>query len=118
LKSYVRNRRNVGSDYRGFGAAIFSQIAWNSAKTLKKLGSVGHRNAGNKYDSLMNKTRIFWSIECWQIDSDEILTEKLKYLSEQKDNLNQSCPQIPRIAYNWAKKGIAAGEAKYKVDEG
>jgi len=78
--------------------------------------SATHQTAGNKYDSLMNKTRIFWSIECWLIDSEEVLTEKLKYLSEQKDTLNQNCPGIPRLAYKRAKKGIAAGEAKYKVD--
>jgi hypothetical protein len=76
-----------------------------------------HQIAGNKYDSLMNKVRIFWSIDCWQADSEEILTEKVKYMSELKDNRNQSCPQISRIAYKLAKRGIAAGEAKYKVDD-
>jgi len=75
-----------------------------------------HQTAGNKYDSLMNKTRIFWSIDCWQMESEEVLTEKLKYLSELKDNLNQSCPQIPRLAYKFAKRGIIGGEGKYKVD--
>jgi hypothetical protein len=76
-----------------------------------------HQIAGNKYDSLMNKTRMFWSIDCWQAESEEVITEKVKYLSEQKDNLNQSCPQTSRLAYNLAKRGIAAGEAKYKVDD-
>src|SRR5690349_17481849 len=45
-----------------------------------------HQSAGNKYDSLMNKVRMFWSIDCWRAESDEVLTEKLKYFSEQKDN--------------------------------
>jgi len=75
-----------------------------------------HQTAGNKYDSLMNKARMFWSIECWQTESEEVLTEKLKYLTELKDNLNQSCPQIPRLAYKRAKRGIEAGEARYRVD--
>jgi hypothetical protein len=79
--------------------------------------AAAHQSAGNKYDSLMNKVRIFWCIDCWRAESDEVLTEKLKYFSEQKDTLNQSCPQTSFLAYWLAKRGIAAGEAKYKVDD-
>ena len=75
-----------------------------------------HLNAGNNYDALQNKVRMFWSIDCWKEESEQVLTEKLKYLSEQKDRLNQSSPQIPRWAYQRAKKGILEGEADYKVD--
>lgn len=75
-----------------------------------------HLNAGNNYDALQNKTRIFWAIDCWQHESDEVLTEKLKHLSEQKDKLNQSSPQIPTYAYIAGKKGIEAGESTYAVD--
>lgn len=76
-----------------------------------------HLNAGNNYDSLMNKTRIFWSIVCWRDESEQVLTEKLKYLSEQKDKLNQSCPQVPRWAYKIAQRGIENGEGDYKIDK-
>lgn len=76
-----------------------------------------HLNAGNSYDSLMNNVRIFWSIDCWRDESEQVLTEKLKYFSEQKDKLNQSCPQIPRFAYMIAKKGINDGEGEYIVDK-
>jgi len=76
-----------------------------------------HLNAGNNYDSLMNKVRIFWSIEASGHESDQILTDKLKHFSEQKDKLNQSCPQIPRRAYMKARKGIREGEAQYLVDK-
>jgi len=76
-----------------------------------------HLNAGNNYDALMNRARIFWSIDCWRDESEQVLTEKLKYLSEQKDRLNQSCPQIPRWAYRKAKKGIESGEGDYQVDK-
>lgn len=75
-----------------------------------------HLNAGNNYDALQNKVRMFWSIDCWKEESEQVLTEKLKYFSEQKDRLNQSSPQIPRWAYQKAKKGILEGEADYKVD--
>lgn len=80
--------------------------------------SSSHMNAGNNYDSLMNKVRMFWSIDCWRDESEQVLTERLKYFSEQKDKLNQSCPQIPRWAYNIGKKGITSGEADYAVDKG
>jgi hypothetical protein len=79
--------------------------------------AAAHQNAGNKYDSLMNKVRMFWSIDCWRAESEEVLTERLKYFSEQKDTLNLSCPQTPHITYWLAKRGIEAGEAKYKVDD-
>lgn len=55
-----------------------------------------HFNAGNNYDSLQNKVRMFWSIDCWRDESEQVLTEKLKHFSEQKDRLNQSSPHIPR----------------------
>lgn len=76
-----------------------------------------HLNAGNNYDSLMNKVRIFWSIDCWRDESEQVLTEKLKYISEQKDKLNQSCPQVPRWAYKIARRGIKDGEGDYSVDK-
>jgi hypothetical protein len=76
-----------------------------------------HLNAGNSYDSLMNKARIFWAIDCWREESDQVLTERLKHFSEQKDDLNRKCPQIPRWAYKKGKKGIEEGESKYLVDE-
>ncbi|MFZ2654959.1 MAG: SLATT domain-containing protein [Victivallales bacterium] len=76
-----------------------------------------HLNAGNNYDSLMNKIRMFWSIDCWRDESEQVLTEKLKYFSEQKDHLNQTCPQIPRWAYSLAKERIKEGEGDYMVDK-
>lgn len=76
-----------------------------------------HLNAGNNYDSLMNKVRMFWSIDCWRDESEQVLTERLKYFAEQKDKLNQSCPQVPRWAYKVAQRGIKDGEGDYTVDK-
>jgi hypothetical protein len=75
-----------------------------------------HLSAGNAYDSLMNAVRIFWGIDCWSEDPDQLLTERVKYFSERKDKLNEDSPQIPRLAYRAAKKGIQKGEGTYKVD--
>ncbi len=78
--------------------------------------SSAHLNAGNSYDALMNKVRLFRVVELWQDESDQVLTEKIKFLSEQKSNLNATSPQIPPPAYWLAKIGIKTGEGKYKVD--
>jgi len=76
-----------------------------------------HLRVGNEYDSLMNRVRIFWSIDCWGSESDQILTKRLKDFSEQKGKLNKECPIISGMAYKFAKKGIEAGEGDYAVDK-
>lgn len=76
-----------------------------------------HLKAGNTYDTLLSEVRIFRTIGCWGDESDEVLTERLKNLSDRKSHLNQTCPQIPRWAYQRAKKGIIAGEAEYQADQ-
>jgi hypothetical protein len=69
----------------------------------------GHSTAANNADSLMNNVRVFWSIDCWQEVSEEVLTTKLKKYSDDKSKLNQNSPIIPRWAYRKAKVGIEAG---------
>lgn len=76
-----------------------------------------HHTAGNNYDSLMTKLRIFWSIDCWGEDSDDVLTSRLRTYSEERDRLNRECPQPFNWCYISAKKGIEAGEAEYFVDK-
>jgi hypothetical protein len=77
-----------------------------------------HLNAGNKYNSLRNKARIFCEIDsCGENNSIQELTKQLKELAKQRNELNQNSPQIPRWAFKRAKKGIEGGEANYKVDE-
>jgi hypothetical protein len=76
-----------------------------------------HLQAGNKSDALMNKVRIFRTIECWEETIDQVLSERLKRHAEDKAMLNQSSPQIPWIAYRLAILGIARGEGEYSVDK-
>jgi hypothetical protein len=76
-----------------------------------------HLHAGNKYDALLNKVRIFRTIECWEETSDHVLSDRLKRHSEDKATLNQSCPQVSWIAYRLAKCGIERGEGDYSVDK-
>jgi conflict system pore-forming effector with SLATT domain len=75
-----------------------------------------HVTAAHAFDTLNNDTRLFWSIDCWREDSEEILTSKLGELVDRKNELNSNSPQIPQWAYKEAKVGIEAGEAKFKVD--
>lgn len=76
-----------------------------------------HLSAGNNYDSLLTKTRIFWTINCRGENSKQVLSEKLKDLSERRDKLNRESPQVPTWAYKRAKKGIEAGETTYSIDK-
>jgi len=73
--------------------------------------------SGNNYDSLLTKARIFWTIDCREENSEQVLTQKLKDLSERRDKLNRESLQVPAWAYKKAEKGIEEGEADYRVDK-
>ena len=79
--------------------------------------SAAHLNAGNSYDALNGKVRIFWTVECWEAHPDRVLTEKLKNFASEKERLNWACPQIHSWAYRRAKDGIEKGEGTYSVDK-
>jgi len=74
-----------------------------------------HHSAGNRYNSLKNRARIFSEIDVG-IESDESLLAKLRTLSAERDELNEKSPQIPKWAFRRARQGIEDGEAQNKVD--
>lgn len=76
-----------------------------------------HLKAGNDYDSLMNRARLFWAIQCLGEDPDSILTSQVTGLATEKAKLNQTCPQVPFLAYIMARKGIQRGQGDYTVDK-
>ena len=76
-----------------------------------------HLTAGNNYDSLLTRVRIFWTIDCRREESIDILSDKLKDFAVERDRLNRDCPQPSKWAYKKAKKGIEEGEAKYQIDK-
>lgn len=78
--------------------------------------AAAHLSAGNSYDALRDRIRIFWAVDCWKESSEDILTKKLKDLSEEKAKLNQASTQISSWAYRVAKRGVEAGEASFQVD--
>lgn len=75
------------------GVAVFSAV-FTFLYPNERAGS--HLIAGNHYDALTNRTRIFWTIQCWQNDSDAELLARVQALASEKDRLNLSSPQIPR----------------------
>jgi len=74
-----------------------------------------HRKAGNRYNALRNDARIFYDIELSEAD-DKKAIEDLKKLNDRRSKLNSESQQIPKWAFEKARKGIEEGEAKYKVD--
>lgn len=77
----------------------------------------GHHRAGNRYNSLRNRARIFHDVDCEAGGADDEITETLKVVARERDELNEESPQIPGWAYRRAKKGIEQGEAAHKVDQ-
>lgn len=74
-----------------------------------------HRNAGNEYNDLKNKSRILYEIEANSLD-EKVLTEKMKELDKARSELNKKSPQIPKGSFEQARRGIEEGEASYKAD--
>jgi hypothetical protein len=74
-----------------------------------------HQKAGNKYNALRNDTRIFYDIEVSEVDDIKAIDD-LKRLNDRRNKLNIESHQIPKWAFEKARKGIEEGEAKYRVD--
>jgi hypothetical protein len=70
-----------------------------------------HQNAGNDFNSLRNKARIFQKIEVNTVADEKELVKMLRQLNDERSRLNKDAPQIPHRAYEKAKKGIESGEA-------
>lgn len=75
-----------------------------------------HLDAGNKYNSLRNRTRIFRNVDLRIETPERELADQLKGLADQRDELNLASPAIPRWAFKAARRSIRAGEADYVVD--
>lgn len=79
--------------------------------------STEHHAAGDRYNTLKGRARRFREIDALRPFTDDELSERLDAMVTERDELNQSSPLIPKGAYKKAKKGIAAGEATYEVDD-
>lgn len=79
--------------------------------------SAAHLGSGNAFKALHSDARIFEQIDCPSSKPTEDLRKQLEALSERRHALNGSSPQIPRWAYESARRGIEEGEADYQVDK-
>lgn len=76
-----------------------------------------HQQAGARYNTLRNQVRFFKEIDIGSGANPQILTRKLRKLSEQRNKLNEVSPGIPRPAFESARRGIESGEAQYRIDQ-
>src|SRR5690349_18045726 len=74
------DKQHVLAGYLSISVAVLSAVMTflNPNERASK-----HTAAGNGYDALMNRVRIFWSIDCWREESEAVLTKELKDFSEQ-----------------------------------
>ncbi len=70
-----------------------------------------------KYNSIKGRARRFYEIDIHRSFSDDELSDRLDALISERDGLNESSPLIPASAYEQARHGIEAGQAKYQADE-
>ncbi len=75
-----------------------------------------HQTAGNRFNSIKNRTRFFREIDIDLGRSEQELVEQLRQLRCEYERVRGDSPLIPRWAYCLAKQGIARGEATYDVD--
>jgi len=100
----------------GVTSFVVAVLAAVSAFLKPNEKASAHHSAGNSFDSLLTRTRMFRTIDCWSGVGDDILEQRLKLLSEERTRLKATSAQPPYWAYKKAKKGIDEGEADYAVD--
>lgn len=76
-----------------------------------------HKTVADQYLALRNDTRIFREIEVFEDEDGKSLSDKLKSLAARRNELNQSSPDMPRKAFEAARKGINEGENQYRADK-
>jgi hypothetical protein len=107
------------ADY-ALAAGVISAITAVGSALLTWLGpsekAAAHLAAGNAFNALRNQVRIFREIDSLDPELESRLAPSLRELATKRDELNQASPQIPRAAFERARKGIEAGEAEYKID--
>ena len=75
-----------------------------------------HKNAGNAYNSLRNKARIFYQIDLQDSQDGNSIRDTLEALNNERDRLNMESPHVYEWAFKKGRSGIEEGQAKYTVD--
>ena len=95
------------------GAAVLTALVTFLKPEAK---ASAHLASGNRYLSLQSRARVFRNITLAAADAPSKLAEKVTELTEERNKLNETSPQVPRWAFERARKGIKAGEATHAVD--
>jgi hypothetical protein len=99
----------------GITAVIAAALAATSTFLNPSEKAQAHYTAGSRFNSLKNRARIFREIELQDSEMD-YLKKRIIELSEERHTANSESPQIPRRAFESARKGIEQGESEYIVD--
>ncbi len=98
----------------GILAILASALSAVSTFTSPGKRAATHLSAGNRYNSIRNRARLFREIEVVS-EAYEKSLEKLRCLFAERDELNDRYPQISKRAFNKARKGIQEGEAQHEA---
>jgi len=107
------------SNYPLIGGAL-AIISSSLAATLTFLNPAekakAHKTSGDQYLSLRNQARMFREIAMKNNPSSDVLEKEVFDLAAQRNQLNQTSPNISRKDYELAKADISEGNSKYAVD--
>ena len=100
----------------GVLAIIVAALASVSTFLNPQERSENFRKAGAKYGSLRNRARIYREMTLLTDKTHDEKESLLLELTDERDELNESSPQIPTRAFKKARKRIEEGEATYRTD--
>jgi len=100
----------------GLLAFLAAFIAGANTALNPESRSADHGQSGRKYKTLSNRARIFREVHAIQLDTEQARAA-FTALSEQRDELNENSPAIPRWAYERAIKDIDQGRSTYQIDK-
>lgn len=110
------SKMSNGGTVAGVLAIIVTALTAVSTFLNPNEKATAHLNAGNRYNSLRNRARIFREIEVRAGEPEGALLKRLNEMAAQRDELNQNSPPIPWWAFKGAQSSITKGEAAYEVD--
>jgi hypothetical protein len=87
--------------------------------TFMRVGdrAANHKKAGDQLHGLMYEVGLFIRVTLVGVSDITGLEKQLKAFSDRLISINRLSPSPPRWAYERAKKGIAAGESDFSVDQ-
>lgn len=100
------------------GALALASGAVTAVLTFLKPGdrAAAHQKAGTLFNSLKSRARLFREVEIAAGSPPAASVKRLRRLTDTRNALNEASPDIPRAAFERARRGVEGGEAAYRVD--